>query len=49
MLQVYSNNNNIQDVVGLLSNEEHKIAVQEILFEKYWNEINSLAVANNLQ
>ncbi len=47
MLQADSSNNNTQGLIASLSNEEHKIAVQEILFEKYWNEIKSLAVANN--
>lgn len=30
-----------------LSTEESAIAVQEILFEKYWNEVKSLEIANN--
>ena len=46
MLQANLINNDIQDLVASLSNEEHKIAVQEILFEKYWNETNSLAITN---
>lgn len=42
MLQAKSNDN--QDlVVAYLSNEQHKIVVQEILFEKHWNEIQSLS------
>jgi len=45
MLQVKSNNT--PDLVASLSNKEYNIAVQEILFEKYWNEIKSLEVANS--
>jgi hypothetical protein len=41
MLQAKSNDN--QDLVASLSNEQHKIVVQEILFEKHWNEIQSLS------
>jgi hypothetical protein len=34
-------------LVAWLSNEEHSILVQEILFEKHWNEIKSLGVTNS--
>lgn len=29
------------------SNEEHKVLIQELMFEKYWNEVKSLEVMNN--
>lgn len=34
-------------VSAILSNEEHLVLVQEILFEKYWNEVKSLIAMNN--
>lgn len=33
-----------ETIVAIFSNDEHKILVQEILFEKYWNEIQSLTI-----
>ena len=33
-------------LVASLSNEEHSILLQEILFEKYFNEIKSLGINN---
>jgi hypothetical protein len=41
VLQAKPNNN--QGLVASLSNEQHNIAVQEILFEKYWNDVQSLS------
>ena len=35
------------ELVASFSNEEHSVWIQEILFEKYWNEVNSLTVFNN--
>jgi hypothetical protein len=35
------------EIVASFSNEEHNVLIQEILFEKYWNEVNSLTVINN--
>jgi len=32
---------------AIYSNEEHKVLIQELMFEKYWNEIKSLEVMNN--
>lgn len=29
------------------SNEEHKVLIQELMFEKYWNEVKSLEITNN--
>ena len=44
MLQVkYDQENRL---VASFSNSEHMIYVQEILFEKYWNEIKSLEITN---
>jgi hypothetical protein len=40
-------NNNEYDFIAFLSNEQNKIWVQEIMFEKYWNETSSLAIENN--
>lgn len=34
-------------LVATFSNEEHKVLVQELMFEKQWNEIKSLKVVNN--
>ncbi len=36
-----------QNLVATLSNERNKILVQQILFEKFWNETNSLMVLNS--
>lgn len=33
-------------LIASFTNKEHQVLVQEILFEKYWNEVNSLATAN---
>ena len=38
---------NLRNFVASFTNKEHQILVQEILFEKYWNEIKSLANVNN--
>jgi len=38
---------NILNLNASSSNEEHKILLQSILFEKYWNEIKSLTVLEN--
>ena len=35
----------ISGISGLLSSEKQPVLVQEILFEKYWNEIQSLEIA----
>lgn len=40
----YDEGNNLEATV---SNEEHTVLVQEILFEKYWNEVKSLEVVNS--
>ena len=37
------------EIVASFSNEEHSVTIQEILFEKYWNEIQSLTVISNNQ
>ncbi len=34
-------------MIATFSNEEHHIQVQEIMFEKYWNEVKSLTVISN--
>ena len=34
-------------LIATFSNEEHYIQVQEIMFEKYWNDVKSLNVLNN--
>ena len=38
--------NNDYELSAFLSNEQNKIWIQEILFEKYWNETNSLWMEN---
>ena len=35
------------EIVASFSNEEHSVTIQEILFEKYWNEVNTLTGINN--
>jgi len=45
VLQVKCNQHN--EIVASFSNEEHSVMIQEILFEKYWNEVNSLTVIDN--
>lgn len=51
MLQVKLEGNipksNLDNMVAVISNKEHKIAVQEILFEKYWNEVRYLSITAN--
>ena len=37
-------NDDILNLSALVSNEEHNILLQSILFEKYWNEVKSLEV-----
>ena len=37
-------NDDILNLSALISNEEHNILLQSILFEKYWNEVKSLEV-----
>jgi hypothetical protein len=34
-------------LVATFSNEEHTVLVQQLMFEKYWNELKSLEVMNN--
>ncbi|VFJ13669.1 hypothetical protein [Candidatus Nitrosocosmicus franklandus] len=34
-------------IFALSSNEEHMVLVQDVLFEKYWNEIQSLEISDN--
>ncbi len=36
-------NDNESKLIASFSNKEHQVLVQEILFEKYWNEVNSLS------
>jgi len=40
VLQIKCNQHN--EIVASFSNEEHSVMIQEILFEKYWNEVKSL-------
>ncbi len=40
----YDQDNNL---FATFSNEEHSILVQELMFEKYWNEIKSLEIVND--
>jgi hypothetical protein len=39
----YSQDNKL---VATYSNEEHKVLIQELMFEKHWNEVKSLEVMN---
>jgi hypothetical protein len=45
LLRLNYNQNNL--LVATFSNEEHTVLVQELMFEKYWNELKSLEVMNN--
>lgn len=36
-------------LIATFSNEEHSVLVQELMFEKYWNEIQSLEVMNSTE
>jgi hypothetical protein len=40
----YSQDNKL---VATYSNEEHKVLIQELMFEKHWNEVKSLDIMNN--
>lgn len=41
VLQINDDHNG--EIFALLSNEINTVLVQEVLFEKYWNEINTLS------
>jgi len=41
------NYDKVHNFVAFFSNKEHQVLIQQILFEKYWNEIKSLAIAND--
>ena len=45
ILQIKYNQQN--EIVASFSNEEHNVTIQEILFEKYWNEVKSLEIVNS--
>jgi hypothetical protein len=45
VLQIKYDKNN--KLITSSSNEKHSVWVQEILFEKYWNEVKSLEVMNS--
>jgi hypothetical protein len=45
LLRLNYNQDNL--LVATFSNEEHIVLVQELMFEKYWNELKSLEVMNN--
>lgn len=34
-------------LITSFSNKEHQVLVQDITFEKYWNEVNSLVMADS--
>ena len=44
ILQIRQDNNG--SFVGTFTNNSNKVLVQQILFEKYWNEVKSLEVTN---
>ena len=35
----------MHEIFALQTNEKHDVQIQEILFEKYWNEVKSLTAA----
>ncbi|WP_458744663.1 hypothetical protein [Candidatus Nitrosocosmicus sp. T] len=45
LLRLNCNQDNL--LVATFSNEEHTVLVQQLMFEKYWNEVKSLEVMNN--
>ncbi len=44
LLRINYNQNNL--LVATFSDEEHTVLVQQLMFEKYWNELKSLEVMN---
>jgi hypothetical protein len=44
VLQIQQDTND--SFVGLFTNDSNKVLVQQILFEKYWNEVKSLEITN---
>ena len=44
LLRLNYNQDNL--LVATFSNEEHTVLVQQLMFEKYWNELKSLEVMN---
>ena len=40
----YDSNNKL---VATYSNEEHKVLIQELMFEKYWNEVKNMEINNH--
>ena len=45
VLQIQQDESN--NLVGSFTNDSNKVLVQQILFEKYWNEVKSLEITNN--
>jgi hypothetical protein len=45
LLRVNYNQDNL--LLAVFSNQEHPVLVQQLMFEKYWNEAKSLEVMNN--
>jgi hypothetical protein len=45
LLRLNYNQNDLR--VATFSNKEHTVLVQQLMFEKYWNELKSLEVMNN--
>jgi hypothetical protein len=45
VIQIKYSNDESQ-LIASFSNKQHQVLVQEIVFEKYWNEIHGLAMAN---
>jgi hypothetical protein len=45
LLRVNYNQDNL--LIAVFSNQEHAVLVQQLMFEKYWNEAKSLEVMNN--
>lgn len=41
------NYNEDEVLVATFSNEQHTVLIQELMFEKYWNEVKSLEVMNS--
>ena len=35
------------DLIATYSNEEHQVLIQELMFEKHWNEVKSLDIVNS--
>ncbi len=48
IFRIINNRNDSSRFVGMLATDTNQVLVQEILFEKYWNEVQSLSDISTL-